>query len=778
MFNQLQSKIQRTPSIVEPATSHTSNNMSVSQSTMNNFSTESFGPSVDGPPSPERIRALNKQLRRSSLRERHLSHNTVSSKSSSQLSAASEAPSWELGPEVLSRKSSQRSSSSSNPPREMSDSAISFGKGIFNRRGKGRREGSDTTTIPAMVSMNDLKSPPKDLHFMSTMFARRKGSRPDIDGAEQKKILISGPYNFQHLTHTQKASVPDLNRTSRMELVSEFAGMRAGQKPSIGSLKGIHATEIHVTDISSESLPLQGDRQVNDGAYSRPESQYQDQLVRDKELPATPGEAWFKKHSQSISQDIAKMPPPRPRRSPSEPPIPSPIPPPPRISSRGSTRFDGYESVMSTSTDTSVNGTTFLTSQPPSRLQEESSDGLRAPVGQDDGAWPLTPPAMTSVPEVPEEEERHFVSEEPQASVLGHHSSLRGSISVPLLRQLSLSRTRPRRPSNTSDTLGNFSVSLSQPNRDAAIGSPIRETFFDDDWENDIDYCYEHEAEADCDYAWERPSLDMWRHDEAGIMDGGPTFFTNTFGAPSSRNNRSSITRAVSPASPRTRPHRHVPSNASLTLPVNTNFSLPDRGHSRPLSRASSNLGSQEFTLSPSLLIPNDFQQQMLDFERGANNTDDEDDVPLGHLYSKSALMLKARQSASTTASRLSEQSLSSSRHKSTHSTSTAYTRWTAISTGSIDCWQQHADKVQDEPVMTPTVVVVGMTLPETEEPAAVDVPERRQRTSSEGNILTSICDTDKSADVQATRRRAKTTSRSHYSSPQFGLFPSVPTSP
>ena len=28
-------------------------------------------------------------------------------------------------------------------------------------------------------------------------------------------------------------------------------------------------------------------------------------------------------------------------------------------------------------------------------------------------------------------------------------------------------------------------------------------------WEDDIDYCYDHEVEADCDYNWERRSIDV-----------------------------------------------------------------------------------------------------------------------------------------------------------------------------------------------------------------------------------------------------------------------------
>src|SRR3954467_14979243 len=70
-------------------------------------------PAIEGPPSPETIRALNNQMRQSSAREKHQSqqsgHTATSSGSSSLLSLASaDRPSWEnaLDGLSLSRKSS------------------------------------------------------------------------------------------------------------------------------------------------------------------------------------------------------------------------------------------------------------------------------------------------------------------------------------------------------------------------------------------------------------------------------------------------------------------------------------------------------------------------------------------------------------------------------------------------------------------------------------------------------------------------------------------------
>src|SRR4051812_48164142 len=45
--------------------------------------TDLLEPAVDGPPSPERIRALNRQMKRASVLDKHQSHNTASSGSGS-----------------------------------------------------------------------------------------------------------------------------------------------------------------------------------------------------------------------------------------------------------------------------------------------------------------------------------------------------------------------------------------------------------------------------------------------------------------------------------------------------------------------------------------------------------------------------------------------------------------------------------------------------------------------------------------------------------------------
>ncbi|KAF4448728.1 hypothetical protein FALBO_16759, partial [Fusarium albosuccineum] len=80
---------------------------------------ELMEPAIDGPPSPERIRQLSKQMKHASHLNR--GHRTASSGSSSLLN--SERPGWEQALDNMSitRRSSQRSTTSGSPSRDRPD---------------------------------------------------------------------------------------------------------------------------------------------------------------------------------------------------------------------------------------------------------------------------------------------------------------------------------------------------------------------------------------------------------------------------------------------------------------------------------------------------------------------------------------------------------------------------------------------------------------------------------------------------------------------------------
>ncbi|OTA66714.1 hypothetical protein K449DRAFT_402772 [Hypoxylon sp. EC38] len=786
-------------------------------------------PAIEGPPSPERIRAFSNQMKRRSSADKHHSEITTSSGSSRHSATSDRRPSWNQSLESLSlsRNPSQRSTSSGAPSRDRPDSVQFFGKGIFNRgRAKLRRGSSDQNSSNSSLDASEMPieamPPPKEQPFISSVFARRRALRGEATASSQKKLQISGPYNFQHLTHTRKDSVPNLDRTNRMELVSEFSSMRP-RRPTDASLHSVAPEEPQFPRFSD---PFFHQEDPSAGLNANVARSRNNELPS---LPPPPPPPPMRYAKRSQSQDKIRIAPPRPPRSPAEDGFVPPIPPPPRTSSRVSIRHNRLDSLSGTLTERPATSTGFRKPEPfvpisPKGLRpppapraepvvESNQESIAAPLNfghaittPDEAAWPLSN-SITSLPDVPEEEEHHAVTRPSRMSVTSNQSSLRGSVSVPLLRQLSLTQSPQRPPSNASDTLGFFNAQrLTRTGTgDESLADDGR-----DNWEDDIDYCYEHEAEADCDYAWERPSCDIVRGSDipgARTM-GDQTETIITFGGLSRGllSPESSDVPALSPASQTSNVDKQeavTPTN----LPVTSNFSLPRRESSAHLLRAhkptqsieTSFRESQGFSLSPSLLIPNDYHQQMLQYEReDLQDSDDEDfliqtnaiDEPIIK-FGKSLKPSNIRSSASTTDSALSEHSLASSRHKSTASTSTAYTRWTGSSTSSWTA-RDSSQPVPPKPVIENTLPAIAsptdsVTIPIFDEEIFIrqDVNrEKHSRTHSHADLLMRTNydaappvepKTVPSKEPLKTRRRARTTSRSH-ASPQFALFPSVTT--
>jgi hypothetical protein len=827
--------------------------------------TDLLEPAVDGPPSPERIRALNKQMKRASILDKHQSQHTTSSGSSSLRSLGSDRPSWEQTLEniTLSRRSSGRSTASSMPSRERPDSVQLFGKTIFNRRGRLKRESSAHSSSGSSLYSAELPydGPPsatKD-HFIPALFSRRRTMKPDSIGGEdagqQRRIQISGPYNFQHVTHTRRDHLPNLQRTSRMELVSEFSALRAAQAPTTGSLRGIEADDLHFSNFSSEALHLEEEYLTGAGS-----SEPRTHILLDRphafprQAPAQPGPRRLIKHSRS--QEQLRISPPRPVRPPRPPIEPALLPPvpPPRVSSRLSIRYDGFDPLNTTSLDRPQTSGGFRHPQPfspgPDDLEPpatshgfipRSSDfeALSDPrfshaiTTPDDAAWPLTSSTSfgfeTGLADVPEEEENYILARRSRASLVSNNSSLRGSQSVPMLRQLAQAQpaASQRPPSGASDTLGRFDMFAAQRALRAGTQDVSAEILPRESWEDAIDYCYEHEADADFDYAWDRPSLDLTREDDIytpveDLEGGGRLRPSATHAGPGSSPGLLSTTShfdapALSPASQAsTNTQQEALTPTAPTIPVTSNFSLPRSelpyrspkpSHLRNASYASSFKESHGFHLSPSLLIPNDFRQQMIldDVEiheyqghdglmihsAGLPYDDDDREEPTMTMDTSKLLMQPDRLSGSTTGTNSSDETDSSAeRHTSTTSTWTAITRLTASTTSlsHLDGWNGKSHPSIPEQGLDPddqsesgrgTAVPVSPKSPFSEPDMtpspAFDAPLRGQisRTVSRDNIQ----DLKTRGSMKHRRSRARTTSLTTTTPPlpaQYGIFPPI----
>ncbi|KAI1116185.1 hypothetical protein F5Y14DRAFT_440157 [Nemania sp. NC0429] len=736
--------------------------------------TDLLEPALDSPPSPEGIRAFSRRVKRGSIAEQQSHELVVPSGSSSSPSETPEMP-WEHGLEnpSLSRNPSQRSSVMRF--KERPDSVQLFGKAVFSRKPKLRRGVSDqghaSSSLLSLSEIPDDSAPdlPKEQRFIQSMFTRRRAR--GVSEASLKKVQISGPYDFQHVSHSTKEVLPQANRP---ELLPGFSGARPRTTTNSNRSGGFNPQAI------------------------------------DKPLPTPPDLEEVSEHVSS--RDSIQFSPPGISRYLPDDTQTSPVPPPPRTSSRISVRHDRTDSFGAASLGKLRNpgyqaqpfvlpSTEGLWPPPVSHVTNGYSEGgdERSPYPistVDDTAWPLTG-SMSSLPEVPEEEEYHLTNVISRTSVMSNKTSLRGSISVPHLRRISLSQAAPRPPSNASDTLGRFDSLAAQRALHEYEEDEIDQDYFvQDSWEDDIDYCYDHEAEADCDFVWERLSCDHDRddyftEDSTQGHRAEPSF--GGFGlAPTSL--LSSDVPGLSPTS-----HRSgaTPCGATtptgLTAPITSNFSLPridsstqlKRDHHRSDSSISSFREADEFCLSPSLLIPNDYHEKMLQYERDEFKMLPNDDQ--SPRFDRPEAFLHARSSASTTISTLSEQSGVSSRYPSS-----TFTRWTGSSSSS---WQVQIDPQQPvtitlndkEPVITPTNEIAMIA----SEPSATPLKQEtgrdgHSRAQSEATLLTKAThaavaslESNVAKESLKTHRRTRTGSRSHANvTPQFALFPQIPQRP
>lgn len=335
------------------------------------------------------------------------------------------------------------------------------------------------------------------------------------------KPEISEPYNFQHLTHTHTRHFQEMSRASHHDLVSEFSAIRASQAPR-SELQGIKAQSLQSRTLQSE--PTSPARQ---SITSPPRSPLKPTYL---EPTRSPG------HQQSQSADYFSQPSPRLYKTRSST---SPIAPPPRLSSRAA--VPGFHPEDQTNSYTNIISTTISPQQSTyvSRASMSTDCGNGSPgyfdvphaiTTPDNSAFTLmSPPFRTpkaELADVPEEDddERFLVRSSLRSSTAG--SGLHHSRSFPSSRSNSQSWSRsPRKAkargsgsqrSQSDDCLSQGEMMLplvGEPDDDI----PLRPRFsrrisvkaqgFDASWEDDIDYCYEHAAEADCDFDWDQVSL-------------------------------------------------------------------------------------------------------------------------------------------------------------------------------------------------------------------------------------------------------------------------------
>ncbi|KAL9608744.1 MAG: hypothetical protein Q9167_006433 [Letrouitia subvulpina] len=344
------------------------------------------------------------------------------------------------------------------------------------------------------------------------------------DGMPTRPI-ISKPYNFQHLTHTYAHQFQELDRTSYNDLMTEFSAIRASQAPR-RELQGIRAEDLLRSPVSEASLVYEDPMTPPPASPAKPHGSRRGSLLSSRGLI---------KIQDPRSFDNSPLPSPRSCQTSN-----GPISPPLSVSSRNASIsapdfFTAYH--QDSSTELHCEAGYFGYRLEPTYGQagglpytsEDWDDHLfnasnlpHAITTPNDIAFTLKPNVpKIGLADVPEEDESHAHK---KTSMDDHRPGTAGSLrhakSFPNARSLA----HRRNPSSSSYTSAGRrdSFPMGGPTLNDSL-LPLEDRIFDEvsfcprvsrrmsytskdmdaRWEDDIDFCYEHEAEANCDFDWD-----------------------------------------------------------------------------------------------------------------------------------------------------------------------------------------------------------------------------------------------------------------------------------
>lgn len=358
---------------------------------------------------------------------------------------------------------------------------------------------------------------------------------------------ISSPFDFQHLTHTERQQFNSLRSPDHSELAAEFAAASFSQHPT-RELTGIHADDLHSNQLAATNLPASHasseDAAGHRSNFSLP--RLSPQRSYERSLDDSPSPTSSRKGGLRQSRSVDSFSQPKIR---SAARISGIANPPPRRSSRqalfkiedaDNDTVDGEPILMQNPRFVSKRASGFWQSPPLPTQRFVGGNGLSAIVAkrEDTFAHAVTTPGDAAVQSlsptfalenVPEEPESYFnprpaptptprtpTFEEPRSL---HSSRPSGAFAWDsgLSRQATIRASQPvsprtQLPMELSHTLGPaFSPKARNysPQKFASLRRQSILQEFDASWEDDIDYCYDHAAEADCDYDWGRKSFEF-----------------------------------------------------------------------------------------------------------------------------------------------------------------------------------------------------------------------------------------------------------------------------
>ncbi|KAL8854102.1 MAG: hypothetical protein Q9221_001022 [Calogaya cf. arnoldii] len=348
---------------------------------------------------------------------------------------------------------------------------------------------------------------------------------------------ISQPYNFKHLTHTQPRHFSPIRSASQDKLATEYFATNASESP-VKELRGIPVEDIR-------SHPGDSSRSIHHDPITPPLVSPAKSRASRPNSGLSIGNPCITPRSRSI--DNFSQPSPKTYRFPR-----SPTSPPPRTSSRNATHAvpdffsDQHHATAEERefllmgepvADKPVNHQSYLSATPYhcNQLFDEAflPHAITTP---DDVAFTLQPPMLRrstlALADVPEEDELHSTKraslESSRAmtadSILRHAKSFPSNRGTKHNRNGSSSCKSTGRPDSAAIDGSLARDLMSFTDTEESVGVPTRcrksrissgNKSIDACWEDDIDYCYQLRAEADCDFEWDRISMnDMQAVDE------------------------------------------------------------------------------------------------------------------------------------------------------------------------------------------------------------------------------------------------------------------------
>ncbi|EEP79306.1 predicted protein [Uncinocarpus reesii 1704] len=447
-----------------------------------------------------RLRSRTHSPKRFSVFRNRSRSNTATSTSSSYQSPASSMTSIDAS----SRRSSQdgRSLSSFFSPAEkesLTKSLLSRGSRIL------KRQGSKASLVSLVLEQEE-----------EMVKVRSRERSRDILGSKEKEKQngpeefvrknISEPFNFQHVTHTSQSQLPPIEYTHPHDLATEFSIIRASQRPG-SQLKGIRAESLFYRNCSSDDLS------TTNLSTLAPDSQslYTRSPPHSPIRTMTPSSPRLLNHSRA-SRSVENFS--RPVSRTNKPTSAPCIIPPPRVSSRSACSRPADPTSLTIDALLGIDSPSTGQEQYPSHFEatRQFPDEIVHAYTTDDYSPKIPGPSpvdhVSGLANIPEENEswrnsRTQVTGRADSPAKLHHQPLY-LLTVDSVPGADDAHS-PIIASPESNHKQLRATNTLRPNQEPSVEI---DRVLEDSWEDDIDYCYEHAAESNSNFDWQRVSFE------------------------------------------------------------------------------------------------------------------------------------------------------------------------------------------------------------------------------------------------------------------------------